>query len=56
MVLFKLILFAVLMAVVPIGTYFSTLKYFAKGTCTRIIIDADFLVSAQAEDGAGQGG
>lgn len=31
-VLFKLILFAVLMAVVPIGTYFTTLKYFAKGT------------------------
>jgi len=30
-VLFKLVLFAVLMAVVPIGTYFATLKYFTKG-------------------------
>lgn len=34
-VLYKLILFAVLMAVVPIGTYFGSLKYIWEGTCSH---------------------
>ena len=33
-VLWKLILFAVLMAVVPIGTYFSSLKLAFSGACS----------------------
>lgn len=36
-VLFKLVLFAVMMAVVPIGTYFTTLKFFTKGECILLI-------------------
>lgn len=32
-VLFKLVLFSLMMAVVPIGTYFGTLKYVWDGEC-----------------------
>ncbi|WVR03586.1 hypothetical protein IAU60_000578 [Kwoniella sp. DSM 27419] len=39
-VLYKLIIFALLMAVVPIGTYFATLHHFFNGSTTAAAISA----------------
>ncbi|KAI9635739.1 VMA21-like domain-containing protein [Dioszegia hungarica] len=39
-VLYKLILFAILMAVVPIGTYFGSLNYMWNGSTTYSAISA----------------
>ncbi|WVQ62661.1 uncharacterized protein L199_000808 [Kwoniella botswanensis] len=39
-VLYKLIIFAVLMAVAPIGTYFTVLTYFTKGNTIASAIAA----------------
>lgn len=64
-VLYKLVLFALLMAVVPIGTYFSTLNYLWDGSTTFAAISAiaaanlilvGYVVVAFREDAASRTG